>query len=42
MTPKNGENIRLGGLIGGSLTGTGIWAMHFLGMLAYHRPLVIA
>jgi methyl-accepting chemotaxis protein PixJ len=43
MTPKNGKNIRLGWLIGGSLTmGTGIWAMHFIGMLAYHLPVAIA
>jgi NO-binding membrane sensor protein with MHYT domain/serine phosphatase RsbU (regulator of sigma subunit) len=43
MTPKNGENIRLGWLIGGSLTmGTGIWAMHFIAMLAYHLPVAIA
>jgi len=43
MTPKNGENIRLGWLIGGSLTmGTGIWAMHFIAMLAYHLPVSIA
>jgi NO-binding membrane sensor protein with MHYT domain/serine phosphatase RsbU (regulator of sigma subunit) len=42
MTPKNGENIRLGWLIGGSLTmGTGIWAMHFIAMLAYHLPVSI-
>jgi len=42
-TPRNGENIRLGWLIGGSLTmGTGIWAMHFIGMLAYHLPVSIA
>ena len=43
MTPKNGKNIRLGWLMGGSLTmGTGIWAMHFIGMLAYHLPVLIA
>jgi len=43
MTTKNGENIRLGWLIGGSSTmGTGIWAMHFIGMLAYHLPVAIA
>ena len=43
MTPKKGENIRLCGLIGGSLTmGTGIWAIHFIGMLAYHLPVAIA
>jgi serine phosphatase RsbU (regulator of sigma subunit) len=42
MTPKNGENIRLGWLLGGSLTmGTGIWAMHFIAMLAYHLPVSI-
>jgi NO-binding membrane sensor protein with MHYT domain len=42
MTPKNGEIIRLGWLIGGSLTmGTGIWAMHFIAMLAYHLPVSI-
>ncbi|AFZ12724.1 putative integral membrane sensor protein [Crinalium epipsammum PCC 9333] len=42
MTPKNGKNIRLGWLIGGSLTmGTGIWAMHFIAMLAYHLPVSI-
>jgi NO-binding membrane sensor protein with MHYT domain len=30
-------------LIGGSLTmGTGIWAMHFIGMLAYYLPVSIA
>jgi len=39
MTPKNGKNIRCCWLIGGSLTmGTGIWAMHFIAMLAYHLP----
>jgi methyl-accepting chemotaxis protein PixJ len=43
MTPKNGKNIRCCWLIGGSLTmGTGIWAMHFIGMLAYHLPVAIA
>jgi len=43
MNPKNGENIRCCWLIGGSLTmGTGIWAMHFIGMLAYHLPVLIA
>lgn len=43
MSPKDGENIRLGWLIGGSFTmGTGIWAMHFIGMLAYHLPVSIA
>jgi len=43
MNPKNGENIRCCWLIGGSLTmGTGIWAMHFIGMLAYYLPVLIA
>lgn len=43
MNPKNGENIRCCWLIGGSLTmGTGIWAMHFIGMLAYYLPVSIA
>ena len=43
MTPKKGEPIRIGGLIGGSLTmGTGIWAIHFIGMVAYHLPVAIA
>jgi NO-binding membrane sensor protein with MHYT domain len=43
MTPKKGEPIRLGGLIGGFLTmGMGIWAIHFIGMLAYHLPIAIA
>ena len=43
MNPKNGENIRCCWLIGGSLImGTGIWAMHFIGMLAYYLPVSIA
>ena len=43
MNPKNGKNIRCCWLIGGSLTmGTGIWAMHFIGMLAYYLPVSIA
>jgi NO-binding membrane sensor protein with MHYT domain len=43
MNPKNGENILCCWLIGGSLTlGTGIWAMHFIGMLAYYLPVSIA
>jgi len=43
MNQKNGENIRCCGLIGGSLTrGTGLWAMHFKGMLAYYLPVSIA
>ena len=42
MTPKKGENIRLGGLIGSSLTmGTGIGPIYFIGMLAYHLPVAI-
>ena len=43
MNPKNGENIRCCWLNGGSLTmGTGIWEMHFIGMLAYYLPVSIA
>ncbi|MEG3922896.1 MHYT domain-containing protein [Microcoleus sp. POL10_C6] len=43
MTRKNGKNICLDWLICRSLTmGTGIWAMHFIGMLAYHLPVAIA
>ena len=39
MNPKKGENIRCCRLTGGSLImGTGIWAMHFIGMLAYYLP----
>jgi len=42
MNAKTGENLRCW-LIGGSLTmGTGIWAMHFIGMLAYYLPVSIA
>ena len=43
MNPKNGEYIRCCWLISGSLTmGTGLWAMHFKGMLAYYLPVSIA
>jgi NO-binding membrane sensor protein with MHYT domain len=43
MNPKNGEYIRCCWLIGGSWTmGTAIWAMHFIGMLAYYLPVSIA
>lgn len=34
-----GSNSRLGWLSGGAIAmGTGIWSMHFTGMLAYHLP----
>ncbi len=43
MNPKKGENIRCCWLIGCFLAmGTDIWAMHFIGMLAYYLPVSIA
>src|SRR5262249_16375686 len=36
------NNARLAWLIGGALAmGTGIWSMHFTGMLAYHLPIAV-
>jgi diguanylate cyclase len=43
VSEKHGTTSSWGWLVGGAIAmGTGIWSMHFIGMLAFHLPVPIA